>query len=339
MDRDKKKVTLKDIAARTGLSVNTVSRVLNKKPYYTKEVEERVNAACKELGYIVDMNASGLRSGSTRTIAILYDDLVNPFYSYTTDVISKRFEEHGYNLIMFSNNDRSPYVDYEMMRIVMARKPDGILSFLEPAADMVDFIKETGIPFVIFGRDGSPYGMTGVCADEKGGGRAAGEHLLSCGYRSPVYVGSWHDVKVCLDRQEGFAEVLRKEGVELTPDRIFYIREHDFAEMIDRIAALGADAVFCFNDMIAFVVIEALAERGVVAGRDIGVVGYDNVQQMLKMPRFITTIDVGGHDFAEYGAAAMLDLLSGEPAGMAPFTEKHAPPAVVQGDTTRPRNA
>ena len=79
MEQEKKKVTLKDIAAKTGLSVNTVSRVLNKKPYYTKEVEEKVTAACKELGYIVDMNASGLRSGSTHTIAILFDDLINPF--------------------------------------------------------------------------------------------------------------------------------------------------------------------------------------------------------------------------------------------------------------------
>ena len=162
----KKKITLRDIAAKTGLSVNTVSRVLNKKPYYTKEVEEKVNAACKELGYIVDMNASGLRSGSTHTIAILFDDLINPFYSYTTDIISKRFEEVGYNSIIFSNNGKSAYVDYEMMRSVMARKPDGILSFLEPAEDMVDFIKESGIPFVIFGRDGAPYCMCGVCADE-----------------------------------------------------------------------------------------------------------------------------------------------------------------------------
>ena len=114
----KKKVTLKDIAARTGLSVNTVSRVLNKKPYYTKEVEEKVNAACKELGYIVDMNASGLRSGSTHTIAIIFDDLVNPFYAFTTDIISRRFEEKGYNSIMFSNNGRTAYVDYELMRSV-----------------------------------------------------------------------------------------------------------------------------------------------------------------------------------------------------------------------------
>ena len=190
----KKKVTLKDIAARTGLSVNTVSRVLNKKPYYTKEVEEKVNAACKELGYIVDMNASGLRSGSTHTIAILFDDLVNPFYSYTTDIISRRFEEKGYNSIIFANNGRTAYVDYEQMRNVMARKPDGILSFLEPEPDMVEFIRNSGIPFVIFGRDGKPYGMMGVDADEVYGGKLAGWHTADCGYTKPAYVGSWHDV-------------------------------------------------------------------------------------------------------------------------------------------------
>lgn len=332
---EKKKVTLKDIAARTGLSVNTVSRVLNKKPYYTKDVEARVNAACKELGYIVDMNASGLRSGSTRTIAILYDDLVNPFYSYTTDIISKRFEKSGYNSIMFSNNDRSPYVDYELIRSVMARKPDGILSFLEPAEDMVEFIKNAGIPFIIFGRDGSPYGMAGVAADEVAGGRAAGEHLLSCGYRSPAYLGSWHDVKVCLDRQKGFAEAFAAAGIPLTEDRIFYVREDDFSAVIDRLAASKADAVFCFNDMIAFLAIEALSARGVAIGKDVGVVGYDNVQQMLKMPRFITTVDVGGRDFAECGAEAMLALLAGGEEAPAPYAGRHAAPVIVPGQTTR----
>lgn len=174
MEQEKKKVTLKDIAAKTGLSVNTVSRVLNKKPYYTKEVEEKVTAACKELGYIVDMNASGLRSGSTHTIAILFDDLINPFYSYTTDIISKRFEENGYNTIIFSNNGKSAYVDYEMMRSVMARKPDGILSFWSRKRIWSILSNRQGIPFVIFGRDGSPYGMVGIDADEEYGGYLAG---------------------------------------------------------------------------------------------------------------------------------------------------------------------
>ena len=328
----KKKVTLKDIAARTGLSVNTVSRVLNKKPYYTKEVEEKVNAACKELGYIVDMNASGLRSGSTHTIDIIFDDLVNPFYAFTTDIISRRFEEKGYNSIMFSNNGRTAYVDYELMRSVMARKPDGILSFLEPAADMVEFIKNTGIPFVIFGRDGAPYGMSGVDADEEYGGRLAGEHLLACGYKKFAYIGSWHDVKVCLDRQHGFAAALRQGGAELLPENVFYAREAEFSDIIGAIVAGGVDGIFCFNDIIAFMALEALGSRGLEAGADFGLVGYDNIQQMMRMPRIITTIDVGINDFAVCGAEQMLKLLAGEQT--APFRSNHRT-VLVKGGSTR----
>ena len=139
---EKKKVTLKDIAARTGLSVNTVSRVLNKKPYYTKDVEARVNAACKELGYIVDMNASGLRSGSTRTIAILYDDLVNPFYSYTTDIISKRFEKSGYKLSGWKIGDKffkagQKVTFSELAALVEDVKADAEI-VLHPVFDKVD---------------------------------------------------------------------------------------------------------------------------------------------------------------------------------------------------------
>ena len=274
----KKKITLKDIAAKTGLSVNTVSRVLNKKPYYTKEVEEKVTAACKELGYIVDMNASGLRS-------------------------------------------------------VMARKPDGILSFLEPTEDMVGFIKDTGIPFVIFGRDGEPYGMCGVNADEEYGGYVAGKHLLDCGYRKLAYIGSWHDVKVCLDRQKGFERAIAEKDVA-SLERVFYIRERDFGEMVEELVASGADGIFCFNDIIAFIVIEALEARGMEAGTDYGIVGYDNIQEMLRMPRLITTVDVGSRDLAEAGASAMLALLAGEELPAESFRDTHKC-FLVKGKTTR----
>ena len=334
MEENKKKVTLKDIAARTGLSVNTVSRVLNKKPYYTKEVEEKVTTACKELGYIVDMNASGLRSGSTHTIAILFDDLTNPFYSYTTDIISKRFEEKGYNSIIFSNNGKSAYVDYDMIRSVVARKPDGILSFLEPAADMVDFIKDTGIPFEIFGRDGKPYGMHGVDADEVYGGHLAAQHLLERGYKKFAYVGSWHDVKVCLDRQKGFEEGLAEGGASIDPSHIYYIREQEFATIIDSLVQDGIDGIFCFNDIIAFIIMEALEDRGKELGKDYGIVGCDNIQFMMRMPRLLTTIDVGCEAFAEAGAQLMLHLLSGKTEDLPSFRSTHRS-FLVKGKSTR----
>ena len=321
MSQNRRKVTLKDIAAHTGLSVNTVSRVLNKKPYYTKEVEERVTEACRALGYIADRNASGLRSGSTRTIAIVFDDLVNPFYSYTTDIISRIFEESGYNSIIFSNNARSPYMDNDLIRSVLSRKPDGILSFLEPGEDTVGFIHDSGIPFVIFGRDGAPYGLRGVDADEVFGGRLAGEHLVSRGYRNLAYIGSWHDVKVCLDRQEGFAAAV---GSALDASHIYYIRETDLEQVADAVVADKVDGLFCFNDIIAFVMVEALGRRGLQVGKDYGIVGYDNIQQMLRMPRFLTTVDVGTYAFARAGAQAMLELLSDGQGGVQPpFKEEH----------------
>ncbi len=331
MSQGKKKITLKDIAAHTGLSVNTVSRVLNKKPYYTREVEERVTQACRELGYIADRNASGLRSGSTRTIAIAFDDLVNPFYSFTTDILSRIFEEHGYNTIIFSNNARSPYADNDLIRSVLSRKPDGILSFLEPAEDTVAFIREAGIPFVIFGRDGSPYGLPGVDADEVFGGKLAGEHLLSRGYRNLAYIGSWHDVKVCLDRQRGFAEAA---GGALDPAHIFYIREADVDAIADKIAADKVDGLFCFNDIIAFVMVDVLERRGLKVGEDYGIVGYDNIQQMLRMPHILTSVDVGVTEFAQEGALALLDLLSGEERPPRPsFRQTHVS-ALVEGRST-----
>ncbi len=330
MAQGKKKITLKDIAAHTGLSVNTVSRVLNKKPYYTKEVEEKVTEACRVLGYIADRNASGLRSGSTRTIAIVFDDLVNPFYAYTTDIISRIFEENGYNTIIFSNNARSPYADSDLIRSVLSRKPDGILSFLEPAQDTVSFIREEGVPFVIFGRDGAPYGMRGVDADEVYGGRLAGEHLVSRGYRNLAYIGSWHDVKVCLDRQRGFAEAA---GEALDPSHVFYIREAEPEAIVQKLIADKVDALFCFNDIIAFVMMDAMERCGRKAGEDYGLVGYDNIQQMLHMPRNLTTIDVNVYDFACAGARAMLDSLSGEVPSMPSFKEGHVS-VLVEGRTT-----
>lgn len=337
MSQGKKKITLKDIAAYTGLSVNTVSRVLNKKPYYTKEVEEKVTEACRALGYIADRNASGLRSGSTRTIAIVFDDLVNPFYSYTTDIISRIFEEHGYNTIIFSNNARSPYLDYDLIRNVLSRKPDGILSFLEPAEDTVAFIRDTGIPFVIFGRDGAPYSMRGVDADEEFGGKLAGQHLVSRGYKNLAYIGSWHDVKVCLDRQRGFADALESAGLTLDPSHIFYIREALPDEIVDKLIADGVDGLFCYNDIIAFVMIEAIERRGLVTGRDYGIVGYDNIQQMLRMPRFLTTIDVNVYEFARAGAEVMLALLAGEEKAAVPlFRETHVS-VLIEGRSTPQR--
>ena len=104
--------------------------------------------------------------------------------------------------------------------------------------------------------------------------------------------------------------------------------------MIEKIVRDGIDGIVCYNDVIAFVVSEALEERGLEAGLDYGVVGFDNIQQMLKMPRFLTTVDAGSQAFAEAGANVMLGLLSGGEEQMPAFRDTHKP-FLVKGRSTR----
>ena len=120
----------------------------------------------------------------------------------------------------------------------------------------------------------------------------------------------------------------------LSPEHVFYIREQDFGGIIDKIVEDKVDGILCFNDVIAFIVMEALEERGLEAAADYGVVGFDNIQHMMRMPRLLTTVDVGSRDFAEAGAAVMLSLLSGEEEEIPSFRATHKS-FLVKGKSTR----
>ena len=118
------------------------------------------------------------------------------------------------------------------------------------------------------------------------------------------------------------------------PEHIFFIREEELTGIIDKLVADKVDGIFCFNDIIAFVVMEALEARGLIAGEDYGIVGYDNIQQMMRMPRIITTIDMGSYDLAQAGADAMLALLSGSKEDKPAFINTHRS-RLVRGRSTR----
>ena len=102
---------------------------------------------------------------------------------------------------------------------------------------------------------------------------------------------------------------------------------------LDKIVEDKIDGILCFNDVIAFIVVEALEARGMEAGVHYGIMGFDNVQQMMRMPRFLTTVDVGCYEFAEKGAEVMLDLLSGEETEKPAFRDAHKS-FLVQGRST-----
>lgn len=328
-----KKVTLKDIAEYTGLATNTVSRVLNGKPYYTEEVERKVKDAIRRLGYISNSSASALKSGSTRTVAILYDDMVNPFYSYMTSIMAGRFSGEGYDTIIFSNYGKSAFIEYDLICKVLSRNPDAVVSFIEPAADAATVLRNYGIPFLIFGRDGSDSGFDSVCANEVEGGRIAAAHLLSKGRRDMIYIGTERSVKVCTDRLSGFSEALRQNGLTLAGGDAYFTKEQGFDFIADAVALRAGSGIFCYNDMIAFELLRRLDDKGFSVPKDFSIIGYDNIQGVLGLPPIITTVDVDNKQMADVGAEVLLLKMKNEQYRDRDFNKFHIP-RLVPGGTT-----
>lgn len=328
-----RKVTLKDIAEYTGLASNTVSRVINNRPYFSKEVEEKVKQAIDKLGYISNASASALKSGSTRTVAIAYDDMLNPFYSYMTSIMAKRFSQEGYDSVIFSNHGRSAFIDRDMLRKILARNPDAIVSFIEPATETKSLLAEYAVPFLVFGRDGSVSGFDSVCADEVEGGKLAGRHLGALGRSAYYYIGSERTVKVCTDRLEGYRAGLSEYGVTLPDENVFFRKEYASEALFDKLAVNPGAAVFCYSDMLAFETLRVLTEKGFRTPQDFAIVGYDNVQGMLGLPDFITTIDVDTHQMADVGAEVLLLKIRNDKYRNREFNKYHTP-RLIRGQTT-----
>lgn len=107
--------------------MNTISKVLNKKPYYSKDTEQRVMKAVEKLGYVPNSIASSLRAGHSKTVAIVFDNLINPFYSVMTLSIGRTLAQSCYDVMMFSNYGVSSFLDFALFNKIVARKIDAVV--------------------------------------------------------------------------------------------------------------------------------------------------------------------------------------------------------------------
>jgi|AGTN01.2.fsa_nt_gi Transcriptional regulators len=326
------KVTLKQIAEATGFAQNTVSRVINKKPYYSSEVEKKILKAVAELGYIGNNVAASLKSGKSKTIAVVYDDFVNPYYNVMTDIIARKFAESNYDIMIFSNYGASPFLSLALTRKILYRKVDGILSFLQPDFEARELIKKHNIPIVVLGRDSKNYDIDSICGNDEEGGRIATEHLISKGFRRIAYVGADPSISVDIERYKGYLNALKIHNLPFEENAVFYLRDYGNADrVVDPIIERGLRAIFCFNDNFSFGILRALERRGYKLPADFSLVGYDNLQEFLHLPHFLTTVGADNEKMAE----AATNVLLGKIENLARKQFKdYFSVTLIQGQTT-----
>ena len=279
------RVTLQDIANETGLSVNSVSRALKNMPDISRATCEKVQKVAREMGYVRNTIASSLRSGRTRTIAVILGGMKNPYYALMADELQECAFALGYSLIILCSRDQT---DLEMLaaETAVSRQVDGIL--LYPSHDSrktEEFLIANGVPYILMSRyTEDPLTDTAVC-DEETGAYAITEHLLSTGRRKVAYLAQYDIPFATEKRRAGFLRACDDHGIPASDRYDSIAKTTD--EMLEQILAWyrkGVTGLFSFCDMEAWNIISMLNRNGIRVPEDMAIVGFDNIQGQYEFP-------------------------------------------------------
>ena len=292
MAKDSGRVTLHDIAKATGFTVNTVSRALKNKDDISRETCQHIQQVAREMGYVRNYIASSLRSGRTKTIAMIAGSMTNPFYAVLCDLIQQEAVRLGYSLMILCSRD-DPDTEVQMVEMALSRQVDGILitpcSFDSPALDLLRF---SGIPFVLLSRylEGSEDDCV-YCDDEQGGYLAA-RHLIEKGHRNLGMISFHHVVFSSRKRFEGFQRACLE--AEIPARHIHYVEPEDQEDLLRQLQNWivdGMTGLFAFCDVEAWSMITLMENAGIPEESRPDIVGFDNILRYVNFPKPICTID------------------------------------------------
>lgn len=291
---DRSRVTLKDIALRTGFTINTVSRALKDKDDISETTRTVIKETARQMGYIRNSIAGSMRSGRTRTIAVILGDISNPHFAIIVKEIEEQARSHHYSTIIF-NTEEDDDREHEAIVSALEWKVDGlIICPAQRSPRNVTFLAETGLPFVLIGRRFETLNADTVICDDVQGGRIATEHLVAKGHRKILFLNGPSYISSARDRLAGYRQVLEEHGIPYEGKlvREIPIVAGDNRRLIMQLVRekLDFSGVVAFSDLIAWEVIYVLTELGCAVPYDIAVVGFDNIQSKFFLPCPLTSV-------------------------------------------------
>ncbi|MGS2586041.1 LacI family DNA-binding transcriptional regulator [Streptomyces hebeiensis] len=334
---------IKDVAGAAGVSVGTVSNVINRPETVTAETRRRVLTAIDRLGYVRSESARQLRAGRSRILAMLVLDMANPFFVAVASGAERSARAAGLG-VMLCDSAESPAEEAAYLTMFSEQQVRGVL--VTPA-DMsggnLDALRRHGIPFVLVDRIVPSAHGCSVSVDDVAGGALAVRHLLGRGHRDIAYVSGPMHLAQCRNRREGAELALAEAGLPPGALRHVEAARLDVAAGRDAGARLlgmasRPGAVFCANDLLALGVLQTFYHAGVRVPEDVALAGYDDIEFASAAAVPLTSVRQPAF---RLGAAAA-DLLI-EETGDAAHAHEHRrivlqPELVVRGSTlSRPR--
>jgi LacI family transcriptional regulator len=330
-----KRPTIKDVAARAGVSKSTVSLVLQNSPLVKDETRARVREAARDLGYVRNRAAATLRGAGTGLIGLVINDLRNPFFTEFAAAAQMGFAKRGFATVI-ANSNEDPTLQQTLVAGMLEHDVSALLispCYGENAA--FEAIGRAGIPAlqVLRKTDGPGTPLPFFSHDYAHGSVLAMGHLRDAGLRRIAFVGGIEGRDITAERQGGYLDGMRAMGVAPLilpgrPTRAFgrasavrLLRDHP-----------GIDAAICFNDLTALGLMSGLAEAGVRPGADMAVVGFDDIEEARLAHPPLTSIRC---DIEAFGARAAEILLGWLETGSPPPPLPRAPVSLQARASTR----
>ncbi len=334
--------SIRDVAELAGVSVGTVSNVLNKPSLVAQETKAKVEAAIATLGFVRNGSARQLRAGTSRTVGAIVLDISNPFFTDVARGIEDRLAEDDYILVLASSDER---VDKERryLRLLEEQGVQGVL--VSPAEDDLGWLDETrgrGTSVVLLDRPSPAASMCSVAVDDIRGGELAAEHLASLGHRRIGLVNGSTSIRQCADRRKGVRKALRAAGLpatSLVEVTVNSLNADGGEHALDQLLRLTepVTGVVCVNDLTALGVMRGLRRHDISVPDEMAVVGYDDVEFAAVLTTPLTSVRQPRYQIGRAAAALLL-----AEAGSRTHTHEQVlfqPELVVRESSGSPRDA
>lgn len=305
---------MRDVAERAGVSVTTVSHVVNNTRKVNPETKDRVEKAMLALGYHPNVVARSLRRGQTQTIGVILPDNTNPFFAEVVRGIEDSSFFQGYSIIL-CNSDNDLEKERLYTNVLMEKQVDGVIFVAAGLSGRnIENLAKLGVPFVLVDRRVPQIEADYVLADNQGGGFKAADHLIGLGHRAIACLAGPEGVALSSERVEGYRQALEVVGIPFDPG---WVVEGDFQYQAGYTSARKLfssqktpTAIFACNDLMAIGVYRWAHERGLRIPGDLSIVGFDDIRLAAFTNPPLTTVKQSKHEMGSIAARLLLERMA-----------------------------
>jgi LacI family transcriptional regulator len=307
---------IQDVAKHAGVSIATVSRVLNGNTSVSADIRKRVEAAIEELAYQPHPAARSLRSNRSQIIGLLISDIQNPFFANLIRGVEDEALRHEHSLIL-CNSDENPQREQQYLEVLYTERVAGVI--VVPTRErlneeMRQRFRERGTPIVAVDRRVRDKEIDAVLTDNVTGARDAVAHLIANGYRRIGVTTGPEIVTTGRERLEGYRLALREAGIPLDPalERCGSFRAESGRELAEQLLDLTPpiDALFVGNNLLTLGALHAIQGRNLRIPDDIAIVGYDDIPWAELGSISLTTVTQPVYDLGSAAAVRLFQRMS-----------------------------